>query len=60
MLKLPNFAMRIAVRGVMKYDHPRISALFKEPQQLTIKQKHRFEVGTTVFKAFPGFYPDWL
>ncbi len=43
---MQNFAVRVAVRGVKKYDH--ISPFFRELKWLTIKQKHRFDVGKTV------------
>lgn len=56
--KLQNFAVKVAVRGVKKYDH--ISPFFTEFQWLRMKQKLRLEVDTIVFKALRGFYPDWL
>ncbi len=56
--KMQNFAVRVAVGGVKIFDH--ISPFFRELKWLTIKQKHRFDVGTTVYKALRGFYPDWL
>ena len=36
--KLQNFAVRIAIGGVKKYDH--VSPFYKELQWLQIKQKH--------------------
>ncbi len=47
--KLQNFAMRIAIGGVKKFDH--ISPFYEELQWLRVKQKKNvFEVGTTIFK----------
>ncbi len=43
---IQNFKMRVAVEGEKKYDH--ISPFFRELTWLTIKQKHRFDVGKTV------------
>ena len=56
--KLQNFAARVAVGGVKKYDHT--SPSFKELKWLRLKQKHVFEVGVTIFKVLRGFYPDWF
>ncbi len=56
--KLQNFAARVAVRGVKKYDH--VSPSFRELQWLRLKQKHVFDVGVTIFKVLRGFYPDWF
>ncbi len=56
--KLHNFAVRIAIGGVKKYDN--VSPFYKELQWLRVKQKHIFEVGTTIFKILHGFYPDWF
>ena len=58
MQKLQNFAARVAVGGVKKYDH--ISPSFKELKWLRLKQKHVFDVGVTIFKVLRGFYPDWF
>ncbi len=56
--KLQNFAARVAVGGVKKYDH--ISPAFRELKWLRLKQKHLFDVGVTIFKVLQGFYPDWF
>ena len=56
--KLQNFAVRIAIGGVKKYDH--ISTFYDELQWLTVKQRKVFELGTTIFKVLRGFYPDWF
>lgn len=56
--KLQNYAARVAVGGVKKYDH--VSPSFKELKWLRLKQKHVFDVGVTIFKAIRGFYPHWF
>ena len=56
--KLQNFAVRIAIGGVKKYDH--ISTFYDELQWLTVKQRKVFELGTTIFKVLRGFYPGWF
>ncbi len=56
--KVQNFAARVAVGEVKKYDH--ISPFLRELKWLKIKQKHVFQVGVNIFKALLGFYPDWL
>ncbi len=56
--KKQSFAVRVEVGGVKKYDY--ISPFLRELEWLTINQKHRFDVGTTVYKALREFYPDWL
>ena len=56
--KLQNFAVRIAIGGVNKYDH--ISPFYDELHWLRVKQKNVFEVGTAIFKMLRGFYPDWF
>lgn len=56
--KLQNFAARVAVGGVKKYDH--VSPCFEELKWLRLKQKHVFDVGVTIFKVLRGFYPEWF
>ena len=56
--KLQNFAARVAVGGVRKYEH--VSPAFMELKWLKVKQKHLLDVGITVFKVLRGFYPDWF
>ena len=56
--KLQNFAARVAVGGIKKYDH--VSPSFKELKWLRLKQKHVFDVGVSIFKVLRGFYPDWF
>lgn len=56
--RLQNFAVRIAIGGVNKYDH--ISPFYEELHWLKVKQKNVFEMGTTIFKIVRGFYPDWF
>ncbi len=56
--KLQNFAARVAMGEVRKYD--RISPTFNELKWLRLKQRHVFDVCTTVFKVLRVFYPEWL
>ncbi len=56
--KLQNFAVRVAMGGVKKYDQ--VSPFRKELQWLHVKQKHVFEVATTIFKILRVFYPEWF
>ena len=56
MQRVQNFAARVAVGGVKKYDH--ISPFIRELKWLKVKQKHVFQVGVTIFKALRGVYPD--
>ncbi len=56
--KLQNFAARVAVGRVKKYDH--ITPALRELKWLRLKQKHLLDVGVTIFKALRGIYPDWF
>ncbi len=56
--KLQSFAARVAMGGVRKYDH--ISPTFNKLKWLRLKQRHVFDVCTTVFKVLQGFYPELL
>ncbi len=52
--KLQNFAARVAMGGVKKYDH--VFPFYKELHWLHVKQKHVFEVATTIFKILRVFF----
>ncbi len=54
--KLQNFAARVAVGGIKKYDH--ISPAYRELEWLKIKHKHLLDVGVTTFKVLRGFYQE--
>ena len=56
--KLVNFAARVAVVGVKKYDH--ISPTLQQLQWLKIKDKYAYEVCMFVYKVLKREYPSWL
>ena len=55
--KLQNFAAKVAVGGVRKYDH--VTPLMKELQWLKIKDKYFFDKYITIYKVINGLYPEW-
>ena len=56
--KLQNFAARVAVGGLRKFDH--VSPAFEELKWLRIKQKHLFDTLVHVFMTIHGNYPTWF
>ncbi|RUM30450.1 MAG: hypothetical protein DSY42_04590 [Aquifex sp.] len=56
--KLQNFAARVAVGGIKKFDH--VSPAYKELKWLKIKQKHTYDICCAMFKVINNVYPDWL
>ena len=56
--KLQNFAARVAVGGIKKYDH--VSPAYRELKWLKIRQKHTNDICCTMFKIINNVYPDWL
>ena len=56
--KIQNFAARVAVQGVRKYDH--ITPTLKRLKWLRIKEKYKYEVGLFTFKVLNNKFPDWL
>ena len=54
--KLQNFAAKVAVGGARKYDH--VSPFLKELKWLRVKEKHVFDICTTVYKVIRKFYPE--
>ncbi len=56
--KLQNFAAKVAVGGMRKYDH--VSPDSKELNWLNIKQKKVFDTNCTILKILHGMYPDWF
>ena len=56
--KLQNFAARVAVRGIKKYDH--ITPTLKRLKWLKIKDRFKYEICTFVFKTLKNENPDWL
>ncbi len=56
--KLQNFAAKVAVGGMLKYDP--VSRALKELNWLNIKQKQVFDTNYTTFKILRGVYPEWF
>ena len=56
--KLQNFAARVAIGTVRKYEH--ISPFLSELGWLKVKDKFTFDVCVFVFKVLRNFYPNWL
>ena len=56
--KLQNFAARVAVGGLRKYDH--VSPAYKELGWVRIKQKHLMDVSIAMHKVVSGMCPAWL
>ena len=56
--RLQNFAARVAVGGIRKYDH--VSPAFDELKWLKVNQKHKFIVLFYIYKALNNFYPEWF
>ena len=56
--KLQNFAARVAVGGVRKYDH--ITPIIKDLQWLRVESKCNYEICITVFKILRNKLPSWL
>ena len=56
--RLQNFAARVAIGGIRKYDH--VSPAFDELKWLKVNQKHKFIVLFYIYKALNNFYPEWF
>ena len=56
--KLQNFAARVSIGGMKKYDH--VSPALEELKWLKVKQKHVFDINIAMYKFVNGMYPDWL
>ena len=56
--KLQNFAARVAVGGLRKYDH--VSPAFDELKWLRIGNKHKFDIIIHVYNTLYKIYPEWL
>ena len=56
--KLQNFAARVAVGTVRKYEH--ISPFLSELGWLKIKDKYKYDVCNYVFKIVRNHLPNWL
>ena len=55
--KLQNFAAKVAIGRLKKYDH--VTPILKDLQWLTVQNKYTFEKCTTMYKAVFGIYPKW-
>lgn len=56
--KIQNFAAKVAVGGMRKYDH--VTPALKELEWLTVQEKYILDKCTTVYKAVNGLYPEWF
>ena len=56
--KLQNFAARVSIGGMKKYDH--VSPAFRELKWLRIEQVHFLETNIAMYKSLRGKYPVWL
>ena len=56
--KLQNFAARVALGTVSKYDH--ISPHLAQLEWLKLKMKYKYDICIFVFKILIGLLPNWL
>ena len=56
--KIQNFAARITIGGLRKYDH--VSPAFTELRWLKVKQIYLFDICVAMYKSLKGIYPHWL
>lgn len=56
--KLQNFAARVAVGGIGKYDH--VSPAIKRLNWLKIENKCSFDICMFIFKILKKRFPEWL
>ena len=56
--KLQNFAARVAVVGVKKFDH--ITPTLQQLRWIKVKEKCSYEICVFVFKILQKEYPSWL
>ena len=56
--KLQNFAARVSVGGMSKYDH--VSPAYQELKWLRIEDMYLKEILITMYKAVRGLSPAWL
>ena len=56
--KIQNFAARITIGGLRKYDH--VSPAFIELRWLKVKQRYLFDICVAMYKSLKGIYPHWL
>ncbi len=53
---LQNFAARVVVGGIKKFEH--VSPVYTELKWLKIQQKHTYDICCTTFKIINNVYPD--
>ena len=56
--KLQNFAARVALGNVRKYEH--ISPFLLQMGWLKMKDKYSYDVCVFIFKVIRNMFPDWL
>ena len=56
--KLQNFAAKVAVGGVRKFDH--VSPILEKLEWLKMEKKVFMDICVMVFKSKQGLIPDWL
>lgn len=56
--KLQNFAARVAIQGIRKYDH--ITPTLQHLKWLRIKDRYTYEVCVFMFGTLKNKYPHWL
>ena len=56
--KLQNFAERVAIDNVRKFDH--ISLFLRKLEWLRIKDKYVLEICTFIYNSLRNNVPDWL
>ena len=56
--KVLNFAARIAIGGVRKYDH--VSPIFEKLKWLKIKTRFMYSICLLIFKSINNIIPEWV
>ncbi|XP_069976488.1 uncharacterized protein, partial [Penaeus vannamei] len=56
--KLQNFAARVALGNINKYDH--ITPHYNELKWLKVQQKYNSDTCIIIHKIIQGNYPNWL
>ena len=56
--RLQNFAVRIALGNLRKFDH--VSPAFEKLHWLRIKDKIYYDICLLVFKSINNYFPDWF
>ena len=56
--RLQNFAARVAIGGMHKYDH--VTPLFERLGWLRMDMKFKYDICLLVFKIKNGILPEWL